>query len=406
MVDDMAKPDGHIPRMMEGVTKNEAELRSQFLRRFQSNIQTDTRERFISETASELLLQRIHQAVGEFDIQLRDLENARKRLRDQLSKLDEEEKEARREIEQEQRILQGRVMSLSRTTALEILTDAGLLPNYAFPERGVRFYGAVYNIHRGANQEYKAIEVTRPAGVALKELAPANHFYTHSRRFDIQQIAIGNKEQPLFEEWAVCGACGHMRRIEELSHPDAEPACPQCGHDRDANSQLDQGQHRRFVEFARSQALSHMEHYESLSGDRSDERDREYYQTILSFDLTRDVPSGAVGDEGLPFGIEYRASVAMREVNVGYFGDQGVVAFGPDRFAPEDGFRICKDCGVAVPPNNNPGPDLHRRSCRARRQFEKRQQEGRQGEPFKWESDLSLSRVEVRGNPATSANSR
>jgi DEAD/DEAH box helicase domain-containing protein len=42
-----------------------------------------------------------------------------------------------------------------------------------------------------------------------------------------------------------------------------------------------------------------MEHYESLSGDRSDERNREYYQTIRSFDLTQDSAlPGAVRDEG------------------------------------------------------------------------------------------------------------
>ena len=215
-IEDLDNPEGRILRMMRWVTKNEDELRGQFLRRFQANIQPDTRERFLHETASELLLQRIHQAVNEFDRVLRDLENARKRLRDQLGKLDEEEKDAREEIEQELRILQGRAMSLGRTSALEILTDNGLLPNYAFPERGVRFYGAVYNKHRGAAQEHKVIEVSRPAGVALKELATANHFYTHSRRFDIQQIAIGNPQQPLLEEWAICGACGHMRRTEEL----------------------------------------------------------------------------------------------------------------------------------------------------------------------------------------------
>src|SRR5262249_54081551 len=156
------------------------------------------------------------------------------RLRDQLSKLDEEEKDAKQEIDQELRILHGRLQSLSRTTALEILTDNGLLPNYAFPERGVRFYGAIYNKHRGAEQEHTAVEVMRPAGVALKELAPANHFYTHSRCFDIQQIAIGNQQEPLVRTWAICGACGHMRPVEELNKPDAPPACPQCGHDRDA----------------------------------------------------------------------------------------------------------------------------------------------------------------------------
>ena len=385
LVEDMAKPDGHIPRLMQWVTKNETELRGLFLKRFQDRVREDTRERFISDTDSDLLRNRMHQATSEFDRMQRDLENARKRLRDQLAKLDEEEKDAKQEIEQELRILRGRLQSLNRTTALEILTDNGLLPNYAFPERGVRFYGAIYNKHRHAQQEHKPIEVTRSAGVALKELAPANHFYTHSRCFDIQQIAIGNQQQPLIEEWAICGACGHMRPVEELNQPEAQPACPQCGHDRDADSQLDRGQHRRFVEFSRSQALSYMEHYDSLSGDRSDERNRQAYQTLRSFDLTQDVPSGAVGDEGLPFGIEYRASVTLREVNVGYLGEPGLVPFGVDQMAPEEGFRVCRDCGIAVLPGAQLDDVGHRRSCSRRRQNEKRRQEDRSELSYNWE---------------------
>jgi DEAD/DEAH box helicase domain-containing protein len=386
LVEDLGRADGHIPKMLQWMTLHETDLRGRFMKRLHNDVQADTRERFVTETASDLLLQRIHLAAGEFDRMVRDLENARKRLRDQLAKLDEEEKEARAEIEQELRILNGRLQSLNRTTALEILTDNGLLPNYAFPERGVRFYGAIYNKHRRSDQEHKPIELTRPAGVALKELAPANHFYTHSRVFDIQQIAIGNPQDPLIFTWAICGACGHMRPKEELDRPEAQPACPQCGHEGDSSSQLDQGQHRKFVEYSRSQALSYMEQYESQSGDRNDERNREYYQTIRSFDLTQEGPAGAVGDDGLPFGMEYRASVIMREVNVGYYGDQRTVPFGVDQQVPDEGFRVCRDCGIVATPSASLDDIHHRRSCSRRRSNEKRRQEGRNEQPYNWES--------------------
>lgn len=385
LVEDMMKPTGHIPKALEWIVKEEDHLRTVFLKRLHADVQPDTRDRFTVETSADLLRQRIHQATGEFERMMRDLENGRKRLRDQLSKLGDDEQEAKIEIEQELKILQGRVQSLSQTTALEILTDNGLLPNYAFPERGVRFYGAIYNKHRRSGQEHKPVEVTRAAGVALKELAPGNHFYTHSRCFDIQQIAIGNQQQPLVEQWAICGACGHMRRMTELSRPEAEAACPQCGHDRDSSSQLDKGQQRRFIEFSRSQALSYMEHYESLSADRSEERERERYQTIRSFDLTQEAPSGAVGDEQLPFGIEYRASVVMREVNVGFQGEPGVVAFGVDQTAPDTGFRVCGDCGITVLPGKKLDEIQHRRSCTKRRANDKRRQEGRESLPYDWQ---------------------
>ncbi len=177
-----------------------------------------------------------------------------------------------------------------------------------------------------------------------------------------------------------------MRRYEDLLKPNAPPACPQCGHERDSQSQLDQGQQRNFIEFARSQALSQMEHYESLSGDRSEEREREYYQALRSFDLTRDAPTGAVGDEQLPFGIEYRASIIMRDVNVGYYGQPGVVPFGVNQAAPEEGFRICKDCGVAATGDQKHDQVAHRRSCRGRKRAEKLKQEGREGQPYSWEN--------------------
>ncbi|HNC46714.1 MAG TPA: helicase, partial [Acidobacteriota bacterium] len=362
------------------------ELRRHFLNRFQNNVQADTQSRFLQETTTDLLFLRINEAVRDYESQLRDLENARKRLRDQLSKLDVEEKEAKDEIEQEINILNGRLAGLGRTSALEILTDTGLLPNYAFPERGVRFYGAVYNRYRQNSEEIKPVELTRSAGVALKELAPANHFYTHGRQFEIQQLAIGNPQHPLIEEWAICGACGHLRRAEELSRPDAIPACPQCGYANQAGSQLEVGQRRQFIEFSKSQALSTMEHYESLASDLSDEREQEFYQTVHSFDLTKEAPVGAVGDEELPFGIEYRASVTMRTINAGFHSDNGTIPFGVNQKVSDQGFKLCRDCGIAFLPGKKTVEDTHRRSCRARRRFEKLKQEGRLENTFQWHS--------------------
>nr|WP_321464384.1 DEAD/DEAH box helicase [uncultured Desulfobulbus sp.] len=390
LVDDMAAVDGVIPKMMRWVAVNEQELRSQFLHRFSPVVvQEDTRERFFQETVTELLLQRIHKAVNEFERMRRDLENAKTRLKNQLKELGEDEVEARKEIENELKLIGGRSSSLSRTGALEILTDHGLLPNYAFPERGVRFYGAIYNKHRKGKQTQQPIELTRPAGTALRELAPNNVFYTHSRQFTIQQIALGYAQQSIIESWGICGHCGHMRKLEELNTPGASPNCPQCGYGAEDNeSQLDKGQQKQFLEFSQSQALSFMEHYESLSGDRNDERQRQHYRIITCFDHTTEAPVGAVGNDELPFGIEYRASMIRRDVNVGYWGNGGGVLFGVQDEAPDVGFLVCADCGVVVPPDTNPDDMVtsHRRSCPGRKRYEKDRQEGKARNRFKWES--------------------
>ena len=386
LVDDLSNENGNITKMFSWITPNEGELRSDFMKRFGRDIRPDTRSRFIDETDTDLIRQRIYKAANEYDRLRRDLENAKKRLQSDIKKLDKEEKDDIRELEQELGIISGRLRGLSRISALEILTDHGLLPNYAFPERGVRFYGSVYNKHQATKQSYKPIELSRPAGVALKELAPGNSFYTHRRQFVIQQLAIGNPNQSILAKWAICGNCGHMRLVEELNQAEASPSCPQCGHDGDGNGQTDIGQQRDFIEFSQSQSLSYMEHYESLSADRNEERQRQYYKVIRSFDQTIEAPVGAVGDDSLPFGIEYLASLIMREVNVGYLGLPETVAFGSDTMASDTGFLICRHCGIVVQPNENHDKAAHRRSCHARRRYEKMKQEGKAGNPFRWEN--------------------
>jgi len=96
----------------------------------------------------------------------------------------------------------------------------------------------------------------------------------------------------------------------------------------------------------------------------------------------------------------------MREVNVGYQGEPGVVPFGVDQAAPDDGFRICRDCGVAIPPGVQPDKVNHRRSCPARRRFEKLKQEGKSGSPFKLGVSLSLSLFAFRSHPAAASVGR
>uniref|UniRef100_UPI001E444C43 hypothetical protein n=1 Tax=Nocardia farcinica TaxID=37329 RepID=UPI001E444C43 len=54
----------------------------------------------------------------------------------------------------------------------------------------------------------------------------------------------------------------------------------------------------------------------------------------------------------------------------------------------ENGFFICKECGVAVPPNmakEKFEASKHRRSCKARKKYETSRQLGTHVAPFEWE---------------------
>ena len=392
---------GHIPDLLAWMMSSETELQQGFLGRFQHDVFQDTVERFMSESRTEWLRERIEQAAQEFNTQRLLLENARKRLNEQKKKLDADvDAETIEEIEREQKIISARTRKLGEISALEVLIEHGLLPNYAFPERGVRFSGTTYNSYvkratsgRNANEDtdssslaggesVKSFELVRSAASAIRELAPANHFYTHSHAFEIQQLELGSRSQPLIEEWAVCGRCGHMRLADEVRSPDAVPSCPQCGYDGQGG-QTDIGQHRQLLPLQRSQAISYMEYYDSLSADRAEERDSEFYRIAASFDPTLVQSSGAVGNDDLPFGIEYRAAIRLREVNAGYGSQPNVVAFSDNITLPE-GFELCEHCGVATTPGQNRANVRHRRSCSGRRQSEQMQREGKPGNAYQW----------------------
>ena len=163
-------------------------------------------------------------------------------------------------------------------------------------------------------------------------------------------------------------------------------ACPQCHHDSDSQSQLDQGQHRQFIEFARSQAVSFMEYYDSMSGDRDEERQRGFYQVIRSFDTTVEGPRGAVGDDGLPFGIEYRghAHAGSQRRLPGRTGRCSLWrGSGRSRRRIPDlqGLRRGDSAGGAARQGET-SPQLPRAAVLR----EKLKQEGKSGSPFKWES--------------------
>ncbi|MDI4662609.1 MULTISPECIES: DEAD/DEAH box helicase [Cobetia] len=380
---------GHIPGLLAWMLEHEEMLQQRFMARFAQDAKDDTRQRFLGESRAERLREAIERAASEFQLQRQLLDNARKRLRDQRNKL-EPASEALdlAEIEREERILRARQRKLNEIGALEVLTEHGLLPNYAFPERGVRFSGAIYHRRpKGEDGEVietrPPIELVRSGAQAIRELAPGNHFYTHSHRFAIQQIELGSRNQPLLGEWAICGQCGHMRLAAEVHRPEAVPACPQCGHDG-PESQTEKGQTRNFLQFARSQAVSYMEYYDSLSADKGEERENERYQLVTSFDQTVEQASGAVGNDAEPFGIEYRSAMVMRQVNAGYQDQYRDLAFGQEKVSSE-GFLICADCGMAAEPGQGPSEVRHRRSCSGHRESQRRHREGRQDDAYRWE---------------------
>ena len=384
-LDDWKDKNGKLQTFFAWIIQNETALQNKFLSHFQTGVSEETKDKFRIETKCENILQKIDSLSNSLHMEKRELENAAAKVKSQIKTIHESEEELKLELEEELSILQTRSRNLSRKYLLELLTENGLLPNYAFPEKGVGFYGTTFNKNRDTSQKQNSVELTRPASSAIKELAPSNHFYTHGKQFQIQQLFIGSKTDTLIEKFGICGNCGHLRNVELISHTEENKHCPQCGHGGDDKSQSDLGQQKDFLEFSRSKALSYVEYYESLSGDRAEERERAYYKTARVFDeTTEEATNTAWINQREGFGIEFRPSMLMRDLNSGYASDLSELSAGQDLILSEKGFQVCEECGIVLLDGVKPEKIKHRRSCSIYQKFEIAKFQGKVFDQFKW----------------------
>ena len=234
---------------------------------------------------------------------------------------------------------------------LNTLTDAGLIPNYAFPEAGVELKSVLWR-KRGTDEPGEGAYVTlktqkyeRPAQSALSEFAPENRFYANQRRVEVDQI---NMNLAKAEEWRFCPGCHHMQNL--TIEPDIHTICPRC---TDA-MWSDAAQKRTLLRF--KQAIANSNDTEVRIDDSADDREPKYYVRQLMADFLPSsireawqIPSGA-----LPFGFEFISRVTFRDVNFGELAKPGETFKVADKESIRSGFKLCRHCGkVQNPPRRN-----------------------------------------------------
>ena len=120
-----------------------------------------------------------------------------KRERERLEQLpaDESRDSNLNEVVAERSAIQRLVLGINRQITLNFLTDEGVLPNYAFPEEGVKLNSVIFRRRELAQSEEDGksydkieLEIRRPAQVALRELAPHSRFYGNSRQVQILSL--------------------------------------------------------------------------------------------------------------------------------------------------------------------------------------------------------------------------
>jgi DEAD/DEAH box helicase domain-containing protein len=230
---------------------------------------------------------------------------------------------------------------------LNVLTDAGVLPNYAFPEPGVTLKSLLRAPKRTrkapppANDHPEAryrFEYLRPASAALREFAPFNLFYAEGHKVRVSQIDMGTRARPLLEVWRLCPACSYMEQERDDA---ANQLCPRC----DAPGWRDQGQKRAMVHFRR--AWSSMDLYEASTADVGPDRERKHYHTRELIDVSRDHWRGGrlIEEPDLIFGYEYLSGLTLRELNFGLRSDAGRATEVAGERVVQQGFKACRDCG-------------------------------------------------------------
>jgi DEAD/DEAH box helicase domain-containing protein len=293
-------------------------------------------------------------------------ENIKKQIR--ALKLQPQDQATRDEIDQLERERQKSlelVKEINQRELLNTLTDAGLIPNYAFPEAGVELKSLLWRKKSSDDPADTAPYISlpaeryeRPAESALSEFAPENVFYANQRHVEIGQI---NLELSSLEWWRLCPTCQHMENLE--IHADSLESCPRCGEPLWANI----SQKRQLLRF--KQAIANSNDTEVRIDDSAEDREPKFFvrQMLADFEPKSIREAYRVKSLETPFGFEFIEQVVFRDVNFGEPnkpGDSYPVA-GLQQKRP--GFNLCKYCGHIQRPQRNPQPQgksqLHAFDC-------------------------------------------
>lgn len=367
----LSKGSTFVESIGDHVEGNLEELLRRFLDCFRSaglsDAAADEIRRFAGGTNVRARIAGAFEALREERLALkRAADRAQTRLKALQEDPDQGSEEGQRELRDVTDALKGAMRLHAAVGAkypLNVLTDAGVLPNYAFPEPGVELDSVI--VHRGKDggkAKYVAHQYMRPASSALRELAPLNTFYAEGKRVRINEIDLGTRARPVTERWRFCAACMYaVSSLDEVHFGAAE--CPSCG-DVHWN---DSGRERTLVPFTRARAMT--DRLAAATADDGDERTQERYDTLALIDV-----KGAKGQftarviEGLPFGFELFSELELHEVN---FGPEGRGGFEVAGEAVNDrAFPICRDCKRVDDGRGN--ESWHAASCRARSHREPR----------------------------------
>jgi DEAD/DEAH box helicase domain-containing protein len=362
--------------LFEFIGPRRERLRLAFIEMFRGELTTSAQVRLAEELTAGAdglspvengLLRTTNQARARRD----DLRRLAQKLDERLRQLASDEVEAKKvadledeiaRLRDERKFVQQQLMTMLEQPLWGWLCEESRLPNYAFPERGVKLDAFIRR--EGVGREPEHHTWVRPPAAALTELAPWNTFYASARRVQVSGIELGRESTPV--SWRFCQSCHHAE-VDSRAETPVE-RCPDCGDGHWG----DIGQQRDVL--ALGQVFAIAQHRDAVLGDDGDDRDRHYYQRVALFEADA-TPRDSWSNDGAGFGFELQPQMVLRQLNLGPTDSarspqQAQIA---GQTVPDVCFTICPTCGYARDPG---GPqsapsgrpfDRHRAWCPERR---------------------------------------
>ncbi len=283
-----------------------------------------------------------------------DLRKLRTRLSTRIKQIDSgdvtvaDPEEEKREFLRERGFVRAELKQLEEQYTLQFLCEGGLLPNYAFPEAGVRLKSFVSSSEAKPGKQKTTREeqtaVVRAARTAIKELAPFNHFYGNRIKVQIDSVKVGaragKRSGDAVRTWQFCKECGHMEEVRLLD--DEMDECPRCK----APDWRETGRQRKLVRLKEVSAYANDR--DANFSDESEDRQRSYYVTQKFYDPSPgDAMYGRV-DYKAPFGFELQSKLTLREVNFGQKDEQAESCRLGGETIDDVAFQVCTDCGQVI----------------------------------------------------------
>lgn len=331
-----------LNRIIAFIKNNRASLRSAFCYQYEEKTQPalgklfETLDdgtfynRLISEFA--MLTERLHHLGKE----LEEFNNQKKKIQANdpaIKQIEELIKATKKQY--------GQIMS---ENMIEYMTNVGLLPNYAFPETGVKLQANVYASHakedkEGNVAEPKTFELTRPASQGIKELAPGNNFYTQKYKLNVSGLNTFDWKDSL-TVMKFCSKCDCVALKGDPGFEDA--ACPKC-------NDPSWGVNRHpILKFTGARSVMHSN--DAALDDSSEDRDSENYIIKRHYMFRHTGATTSYAIRGVGFGIEFCNNMELYEVNYGMQMQSGSkVEVDNDSTVPQNGFVTCRYCGKSTP---------------------------------------------------------